>query len=407
MSGFKDQKQEKVPVAARRRADGRLQAAAGVASARRSTSSPARRSIDTTRAGTADNISERGQGIAADDLAQHLRHRAHSARLQRRRDERRPTTASVVVAGRNNRYNNLQIDGAVNNDVFGLSSSAGTPGGADRARSRSASTRSRRFSSSSRRTTCARADSPAAASTRSPRAAPTRSTAPAYYFGRNQDWVGKGADRTRKIVDASSDKQGGGSLGGPIVKNKAFFFGNADYGRKDTPVRLLGRRRAGRQSGSQRCVDAVRQRPARRSTATIPADPSGEFARRHDNDKYFFRGDFNVATRHQLTVRHNYIDALNDISGDRRHAAICTPDAFYSLRQHDELDGRAVEQHVRHGRQRAALHLHSACATRAAARSTSRRSRRSRVDARDRHQRDRRHRELLGSATRSIRTSSS
>src|SRR5262249_4458648 len=32
------------------------------------------------------------------------------------------------VAGRNNRYNNIQIDGAVNNDVFGLAAS-GTPGG--------------------------------------------------------------------------------------------------------------------------------------------------------------------------------------------------------------------------------------------------------------------------------------
>src|SRR6186997_1962398 len=35
---------------------------------------------------------------------------------------------SVSVAGRNNRYNNMQIDGAVSNDVFGLSTT-GTPGG--------------------------------------------------------------------------------------------------------------------------------------------------------------------------------------------------------------------------------------------------------------------------------------
>ena len=38
--------------------------------------------------------------------------------------------ASVVsVAGNSHRYNSLQIDGAVNNDLFGLASSAGTPGG--------------------------------------------------------------------------------------------------------------------------------------------------------------------------------------------------------------------------------------------------------------------------------------
>src|SRR5262249_1577021 len=34
----------------------------------------------------------------------------------------------LSVAGRNNRYNNIQIDGAVNNDLFGLAAS-GTPGG--------------------------------------------------------------------------------------------------------------------------------------------------------------------------------------------------------------------------------------------------------------------------------------
>ena len=37
--------------------------------------------------------------------------------------------SALSVAGRNVRYNNIQIDGAVNNDVFSIASSAGTPGG--------------------------------------------------------------------------------------------------------------------------------------------------------------------------------------------------------------------------------------------------------------------------------------
>src|SRR5206468_2164627 len=36
--------------------------------------------------------------------------------------------AGLQIAGRNNRYNNMQIDGAVNNDVFGIAAT-GTPGG--------------------------------------------------------------------------------------------------------------------------------------------------------------------------------------------------------------------------------------------------------------------------------------
>ena len=37
-------------------------------------------------------------------------------------------STSITVAGRNNRYNNIQIDGSVKNDLFGLAAQ-GTPGG--------------------------------------------------------------------------------------------------------------------------------------------------------------------------------------------------------------------------------------------------------------------------------------
>ena len=47
----------------------------------------------------------------------------------RRVDRQRPDAArSITVAGKNNRYNTIQIDGAVNNDLFGLADT-GTPGG--------------------------------------------------------------------------------------------------------------------------------------------------------------------------------------------------------------------------------------------------------------------------------------
>src|SRR5207302_6662809 len=38
------------------------------------------------------------------------------------------SSTRMTVAGRNNRYNTIQIDGAVNNDLFGLADT-GTPGG--------------------------------------------------------------------------------------------------------------------------------------------------------------------------------------------------------------------------------------------------------------------------------------
>jgi hypothetical protein len=37
-------------------------------------------------------------------------------------------------------------------------------------------------------------------------------------------------------VGEFKDQQAGFSLGGPVVRNKAFFFGNLDLARKSTPV---------------------------------------------------------------------------------------------------------------------------------------------------------------------------
>ena len=39
-----------------------------------------------------------------------------------------PTRTTISIAGKNNRYNSIQIDGAVNNDLFGLAAT-GTPRG--------------------------------------------------------------------------------------------------------------------------------------------------------------------------------------------------------------------------------------------------------------------------------------
>src|SRR5687767_5880265 len=82
--------------------------------------------IDPTRAGTADRVST----MAIEAMPTISRSLTDMARIS---PYFNPTglnedPLAVSVAGRNNRYNNVQIDGAVNNDVFGLAAS-GTPGG--------------------------------------------------------------------------------------------------------------------------------------------------------------------------------------------------------------------------------------------------------------------------------------
>ena len=304
--------------------------------------------IDSSRAGTADNISSQ----AVESLPTISRNIVDIARTSPYFNPAglNEDPLALSVAGRNNRYNNVQIDGAVNNDVFGLA----RVGHARRhrpKRSRSASTPFRSCSSSCRRTTCVRAGSRAAASTPSRRAARTRFKGTAYFFGRNQDWVGEAPNGTK--IGQFKDQQFGGSVGGPIVQNKAFFFGNVDWTRKDNPsgfsVNGSGQQ-FGRAAEIDRFINILRTR--------YNYNPGGteEFIRTIDSDKFFVRGDFNINPRNQLTVRHNYLDALNDI-GRPTTALYFMPDNFYRIEEQDELDRRPVEQHVRDGGERAAVHL--------------------------------------------------
>ena len=62
-------------------------------------------------------------------------------------------------------------------------------------------------------------------------------------------------------------------------------------------------------------------------------DPGGldQFTRAIDNNKFFVRGDVNVNASHRFTMRHNYIDATNDI-GRLSLTEFFFPDYFYHFR---------------------------------------------------------------------------
>ena len=287
--------------------------------------------IDSSRAGTADNVGQQ----AIENLPTISRNLVDIARTS---PYFNPTGLNedpfaLSVAGRNNRYNNVQIDGAVNNDVFGLAPS-GTPGGVTEAQPISLDAiqelqlvvspydvRQGVFSGGGIN-----------AITRS---GSNEFRGTAYFFGRNQDWVGRSPDTVAADgttvegtkVGQFKDQQFGGSLGGRIVENKAFFFANLDWGRRDNPsgvsVGGSGQRFIG---GSEAEVD--RFISILQNRYGYNAGGKEEFIRTINSDKIFVRTDFNLARAHQLIVRHNYIDAQNDI-GRPTVTAYVMPDGFY------------------------------------------------------------------------------
>jgi hypothetical protein len=233
--------------------------------------------------------------------------------------------SALSVAGRNNRYNNIQLDGAVNNDLFGLAAS-GVPGGQADAQPVSLDAiqeiqllvspydvRQGGFSGGG-----------VNAITKS---GTNQFFGTGYYFGRSQSLVGDGpADRP---VSEFDEKQFGASVGGPVLRNKAFFFTNLDYGRRKTPTGWSADGSSGqdfsRTAEVQRFLDIIRTR------YNYDPGPPSEFSRRNENDKFFIRGDVNVARGHQLIVRHNYIDAIGDI-GTPSTTTWLFPDGFYQFK---------------------------------------------------------------------------
>src|SRR3954471_9598030 len=332
MSGFKDQKQEKVQVqlGGDQAADFKLQIASVSETVDVVASSPL---VDTSRAGTASNI---GSAVieSLPTIARSVYDFARTSPHFNVGATSATDDTSVSVAGRNNRYNNMQIDGAVSNDVFGLSTS-GTPGGQTGTQpiSLDAIQEVQLVVSSYDVRQGGFTGGGVNAITKSGSNALHGS---AYYFGRSEKFIGKIPGLTTVAnpnpadtkVGAFTDKQGGFSVGGPIVHSKAFYFGNYDAGRKNTPSGFSANGSSsvqwGTQSNVQQVIDVAKSK--------YGYDPGGvgEYSRPNNNDKLFLRTDFNLSPRHQLTYRLNYVDPTANI-GSPSSTIYLTPDRFYSI----------------------------------------------------------------------------
>jgi hypothetical protein len=322
MPSFKEEKQQAINVllGEQRTVDFKLQLASVTETVTVTAASPL---IDLSRAGTADAVSSH----ALENLPTIQRSLTDIARTSPYFSPAglNEDPLAISVAGRNNRYNNVQIDGAVNNDVFGLAAS-GTPGGQTESQPISLDAiqelqlvvspydvRQGGFSGGGIN-----------AITKS---GTNQFRGTGYYFGRDQSLVGESPTGTK--VGQFNDKQMGASIGGPIVANKAFFFGNVDFGRRDNPsgISVAGsgqRFTGGTEAEIDRFISILQSK--------YNYNPGGkdEFIRTVNSDKFFVRTDFNLANRHQLTIRHNYIDGINDI-GRPTVSQYYMPDNFYQF----------------------------------------------------------------------------
>jgi hypothetical protein len=158
----------------------------------------------------------------------------------------------------------------------------------------------------------------------------------AYYFGRNQDFVGKGPDNTK--YGTFSEAQYGFRLGGPIIKDKLFFFISAEMGRREVPTTyVIDDSGNSNDFGGANVSVADAQRFVDILKNTYGYDPGGfgEGYRKinNDNDKLFFRLDYNISSKHRLTLRHNYINGTQ-VNNPSKASSTVFPfgDDYYTLR---------------------------------------------------------------------------
>ncbi len=222
----------------------------------------------------------------------------------------------ISFAGTNNRYNAIYIDGAVNNDVFGLSDN-GTNGG---------QTGISPFSMDiidQFQVVLSPYDVSLGGFAGGGINAVTKSGTndlygSAYYFIQNQSMVGKtnGAlieklgqeDEDREDVDDFTKSTYGASLGGPIVKDKVFFFVNAEIQKDETPrpfdpaVYTIEANRA-----SESDLQALQQKLIN----DYGYDPGSFGSTSNDLDglKLFGKIDVNLNKENKLTFRHQYTKA--------------------------------------------------------------------------------------------------
>ena len=222
-----------------------------------------------------------------------------------------PRNSNNSFAGSNFRYNNITLDGAINNDAIGFSPSqggvsgtSGLPGGSARANPISLDAIQQIQAS------VAPFDVKLGNFTGGSVNAVTRSgtnevVGSIYGFGRNQAVTGKAVegDRTR-IGSSYHDYQTGFRLGLPILKDKLFLFTNAELTRRREPVFYpAGQGTVVSTDLAQRISQDLQQKYG------YNVGDYGAYAVPTNSEKVFVRLDYNLDNKTSIALRHNYIKA--------------------------------------------------------------------------------------------------
>ena len=223
-----------------------------------------------------------------------------------------PQANGTSFAGRDGRFNNIQVDGANLNNNFGLSS-APLPGGGNQPISLDA------YEEIS--INIAPFDVRQAGFTGAGINAVTKSgtntfKGTAYRYNRNQNYDGRNVGDVKLPEQALSESQTFGfTVGGPIIKNKLFFFASAERETREfpgIPWKPKGGTGAGNESNTP--IDSLKKFSdflrTKYGYETGAYDNFQNF--QAENYKILAKIDWNISKVHKLTLKYNEMLSEND-----------------------------------------------------------------------------------------------
>ena len=126
---------------------------------------------------------------------------------------------------------------------------------------------------------------------------------------------------SKKVGDATvtnnnfSQQQSGFRVGGPIIKNKLFFFINAEMERRDDPAHTFLAGRDGLTGDNVSTVKASDLDDLKSFLISKYNYDPGQYENyklKTSNDKFLIRLDYNIDDKNKLSIRYNYLKSSRD-----------------------------------------------------------------------------------------------
>lgn len=224
-----------------------------------------------------------------------------------------PQVSGQSIGGLDNRTNNITIDGSIFNNSFGLS---GQPGG------RTGVTPISLDAIEEIQVNIAPFDVRQSGFIGGGINAVTRSgtnnfSGSVFYNVQNEKFVGKKAKSFDVPTQNFDTKQYGFRLGGPIIKNKLFFFANAEFDRRSEPATTFRANNGGEAvAGSVTRVlrsDLDQLSLFLREKFSYETGPYQGYNNETSGDKFLMKFDYNINDRNKVSLRYTHLNSERDV----------------------------------------------------------------------------------------------